>query len=122
MHELSVCQSLLRAAEKTAAEHGARGIVTVTVAVGPLSGVEAPLLARAFTVARMGTMAEGAELEIEAMPVRVWCEACEIETETAANALLCGGCGSWQVGLKSGDELLLKSLELAPADNLAKAG
>ncbi len=116
MHELAVCQSLLREIERVAAAHGATEVTGVLVAVGPLSGVEAPLLKRAFTVARAGTIAQNAELDVEEMPVRVWCESCGVETAVAANALLCGECGGWRVKLKSGDELLLKRVELANAD------
>ena len=121
MHELSICQSLLRQAERVAAEHGSSEVTGIVVAVGPLSGVEGSLLARAFEVARAGTIAEGAELAIETMPVVVFCEACGIDTVVKPNALLCRGCGTWRVRLRSGDELLLKSLELTRADEPAIA-
>ena len=121
MHELSVTQALLRQVEQISAQHDSREVAGITVAVGPLSGVEAPLLARAFTVARMGTVAEHATLEIKAMPIIVWCEACARETPVAANALLCGGCSSWRVDLRSGDELLLKRVELAEAKTMLRA-
>lgn len=113
MHELSICQSLLREVERVASAHGSDEIYTITVSVGPLSGVEAGLLGRAFDVARAGTIADRAELRIETAPVMVWCSACEIETPADANALLCGRCHSWQVELRAGDELLLKRVELA---------
>ena len=113
MHELSVCQSLIGQVERVAAEHHAASVSVIGLAIGPLSGVEAPLLARAFTVARAGTVAEDAMLEIEARPVVVHCSACDTETETRPNALLCGDCGGWQVDLRSGDELLLTRVELA---------
>ena len=119
MHELAVCQSLLREVERTAAAHGGGEVVGITVAVGPLSGVEAPLLARAFEIARAGTIASEAALDVEQIPVAVWCGACGVETPVAPNALLCGGCGSWKVSLKSGDELLLKQVELARAESPA---
>ena len=113
MHELSVCQSLLREVQRVAAEHEATAVTAITLAVGPLSGVEAPLLERAFTIARAGTIAEEATFTVEELPVTVWCEACGIETQVPVNALLCGKCGTWQVDLRSGTELLLKQVELA---------
>lgn len=119
MHELAVCQSLLREVERAARAHGATEVCAITVAVGPLSGVDAPLLARAFTVARGGTLAAGAALEIQAVPIVVWCSSCAIETPVAANALLCARCGAWQVDLRSGDELLLMRMELTAAANPA---
>lgn len=123
MHELAICQSLIGAVERAAAEHGARRIARIVVAIGPLSGVEAPLLSRAFTIARVGTPAEDAELDIEIMPVMVHCPACDCDSHVALNRLLCERCGGWQVTLKSGDELLLKRIELATADEeLAATG
>lgn len=117
MHELAVCQSLLAEAERVAAAHDARRVSRLVVAIGPLSGVEAPLLDRAFAVARTGSMASSASLEIEPCPVTVWCGACTITSEVQPNTLLCPGCGSWKVTLKSGDELLLKSVELEQAES-----
>ena len=112
MHELAVCQSLLQEVGRAATANGAREVTRVVVAIGALSGVEGALLGRAFEVARCGTVAEHAALEIETVPVRVRCKICAAETETAVNALLCGGCGAWQVEIASGDELLLKRVEL----------
>jgi hydrogenase nickel incorporation protein HypA/HybF len=121
MHELAVCQSLLREVERVASAHGNLDVTAIVVAVGPLSGVEAPLLTRAFSVARAGTIAEHAVLEIETMPVTVWCKDCGVQTEVRPNALLCGNCDAWQVELRSGDELLLRRVELVSADTAAAA-
>ena len=121
MHELAVCQSLLGEVARAAAANGSHEVIRIVVAVGPLSGVEGPLLARAFDVARCGTIAEHAALEIEAVPVRVRCRICAVETETRANVLLCGRCGSWQVDLESGGELLLQRVELAVEADAAAA-
>ena len=102
----------MREAARIAGAEGPARVIRIVVAIGPLSGVEAPLLERAFTVARAGTIAHFARLEMEISPVAVWCERCNTETLAAANRLLCGNCGDWKVQLKSGDELILKSVEL----------
>lgn len=112
MHELSVCRSLLGEVERIATLHAAVEIVEIVIAIGPLSGVEAQLLERAFEVARAGTIAHGARLRIESEPVVVWCRDCDVETRVAPNALLCSACGTWRVAVKSGDALLLKRIEL----------
>jgi len=112
MHELSVCQSMLRQVEHIAAEHGARAVTAIKVQIGPLSGVEPQLLSQAFPIASAGTVAAAADLQLESLPVRVRCRTCGAETEAAVNRLLCGECGDWQTQLLSGDELLLASVEL----------
>jgi len=118
MHELSVCQSLLEQVERIAADHGAERVERIRVRIGPLSGVEADLLRSAYPLAAAGTIAEGAELDIEPAPVLVHCVSCGAETEATPNRLLCGACGDWHTRLVSGDELLLASLELSVPDEV----
>ena len=118
MHELSVCQSLLEQVERVAADHGAERVERIRVRIGPLSGVEADLLRSAYPLAAAGTIAEGAELDIEPAPVLVHCVSCGAETEATPNRLLCGACGDWHTRLVSGDELLLASLELSVPDEV----
>jgi hydrogenase nickel incorporation protein HypA/HybF len=116
MHELSVCLSLLEQVERIARENGAERVERILLRIGPLSGVEASLLANAYPLAAAGTVAEHAVLDIEAAPVRVGCDDCGTETEAAANRLLCGACGSHRTRLVSGDEMLLARLELHVPD------
>jgi hydrogenase nickel incorporation protein HypA/HybF len=85
----------------------------IRLRLGPLSGVEAPLLGNAYAIAAAGTIAEGAVLDIEPAPVRVQCITCGAESEATPNRLLCGACGDWHTRLVSGDEMLLASLELS---------
>ena len=83
--------------------------------MGPLSGVEAQLLKHAYPVASAGTVAEGAELVIEDLPVRIKCSQCGEESEARPNKLVCNSCGDWRTKVISGDELLLMSVELERA-------
>lgn len=119
MHELAICQNLLNEVTRVAIANGADEVTGVVVAIGPLSGVVALLLERAFEIARAGTVAESAELAVEEMPVIVRCKICGEESAAAANALLCAHCGTWQVDVTSGEELLLKRVTLAGAPAVA---
>ena len=122
MHELSVCLALMQQVERVCREHSARRVALIRLQVGPLSGVEPPLLERAFPLASAGTVADGAELKIESCPVRVLCSECEAETEVTPNRLLCGQCGDFRTRLISGDEMLLASLEFYRDDPAADGG
>lgn len=113
MHELSICLSLLDQVKRLARDHGAERVERIVLRIGPLSGVEAPLLRHAYPLAAAGTIAADAELEFEPAPVRVHCIDCGDETEAAANRLLCTSCGSHHTRLTSGDEMLLASLEMS---------
>ena len=112
MHELSVCQSLLAQVEAIAVQHHARAVSSITLRIGPLSGIEAPLLQQAFTLARAGGVASAAALVIETLPVRVKCQRCGQASEAMPNRLVCGHCGDYHTQLLSGDEMLLASVEL----------
>ena len=112
MHELSVCQALIGQVERVARENGARSVVAITIAVGPLSGVEAGLLEHAYPVAAAGTLAEHATLTIETVPVRVRCRSCSAETGAQPNRLVCGACDDWQVDVIAGEEMLLTRVEI----------
>ena len=112
MHELSICQGMLSQVSAIAARHRAHRVTRIRVQVGPLSGVEPQLLAQAFPLARAGTVAAEAELELESLPIRVLCQRCGAESAATANRLLCAQCGDYHTRLVSGDELLLASVEL----------
>jgi hydrogenase nickel incorporation protein HypA/HybF len=115
MHELSVCQALIGQVERVARENDARRVVSIVIAVGPLSGVEAGLLEHAYPIAAAGTVAEHARLEIEVVPVRVRCRKCGDESAAQPNRLLCASCGDWQVHVTAGEEMLLKRVEIEAA-------
>ncbi len=111
MHELSICQALITQVEQIAKAHHAANVINIRVLIGPLSGVEIPLLARAYPLVAAGSIAEQAKLELEPMPIRLRCNNCLTETEASPSHLLCGECGSLHTELISGDEMLLASIE-----------
>lgn len=113
MHELAVCQGLIEQIEQVARAQQASTVHAVVVAVGALSGVEADLLQAAFVIARAGTVAAQAQLQVDALPARVACADCGDCAEVPVNRLLCPACGSWRVRVIGGEELTLMRLELS---------
>ena len=120
MHELSVCQGLMRQVEQVAADNNALSVERVLLRVGGLSGVEPSLLQSAFEIARAGTVASEAELEIEEGPIVVKCQECGARSAAQANRLLCQYCGEWRVNVVEGEELLLLSVEIETAKSEAE--
>jgi hydrogenase nickel incorporation protein HypA/HybF len=113
MHELSVCLALLDQVQSIARQHGATRVERILLRIGPLSGVEAPLLESAYPLAAAGTIAEHAVLDVETAPVVVRCRECGTETQATPNRLICGKCGGYRTRVISGDEMLLANLELS---------
>ena len=112
MHELSVCQEIVMQVERIARERQAR-VSSITLRIGPLSGVEPALLQQAYPLASAGTCLSAARLIIDSIPVRVQCRICGQDSVAAPNRMLCAECGDWRTELLSGDELLLASVELS---------
>ena len=112
MHELAVCQALIDQVEEIALRERADQVLSIHLGIGPLSGVEPQLLEQAFSIARAGGVAAGAELLIDNLPVQVSCDQCGQTTDALPARLLCGACGNWRTRLVSGDELQLLHVEL----------
>jgi hydrogenase nickel incorporation protein HypA/HybF len=111
MHEISVCMAIVAQVERISRQHDAR-VSSITLKIGPLSGVEPTLLERAYPLAAAGTPLAAARLIIDQAPIRVRCQSCGAETIADPNRMVCASCGDWHTDLLSGDELLLASVEL----------
>jgi hydrogenase nickel incorporation protein HypA/HybF len=116
VHELSLCDDLLGQVIDIAAKNNALSVESITVQIGALSGVEPVLLESAFSLIRVGTVAEQAHVIMQISPVIVRCRKCGAESEVAANRLLCNQCQSHETTLLSGDELILARVALNCAD------
>ena len=112
MHELSICQAIIGQLERIARQHEDARVSSITLKVGPLSGVEAEQLERAYPLAAAGTPFSKVRLVIDQQEVRVRCRNCHHEMVVAPNRLICADCGDWHTDVVSGDEMLLTSVEL----------
>jgi len=112
MHELSICQALLTQVSEIAASKGAVSVQEINIDIGVLSGVEPELLSRAFEVACQDTIALGAKLIVNKIPVVIRCRVCEQLSETRPNNLSCPACGDWRSVIVQGDELQLRNIVL----------
>ena len=115
MHELSLCAALIDQVTGIAREQKVSTVSEIYVRVGPLSGVEGPLMQNAFPIAAAGTVANDANLHLEASPIRVRCDECGEESEAKMNSLVCATCGDWRTTLISGDELILQRVVMGDA-------
>ena len=113
MHELSLMQETLSIAIAHARRERAQRIHRLTMRVGALSGVVPDALQFAFGVLTRGTMADGAELHIETVPIVGHCTTCAQEFETADLLGACPRCGEPATQLRHGRELELGSLEVS---------
>jgi len=109
MHELSLADAVVRIA---CAHAGGRRIESVELKVGHLRNVVPEALSFAFTLVAEGTEAEGAALLMEEVPAAGVCRACGAESEFGAFPLACAACGSLDVELVRGEELLVDAVTM----------
>ncbi|MDX9690410.1 MAG: hydrogenase maturation nickel metallochaperone HypA [Proteobacteria bacterium] len=62
MHELSLCENIVKIIERQAARDGFTRVVTVTLSLGDLSGASEESLSFCFPMVTKGTVADGATL------------------------------------------------------------
>lgn len=110
MHEFELCESIMETVERRAA---GRRVARVRVRVGVLHRVVGPALDQAFEFVAAGTVAEAAALDLVVVPVQVMCEACGHPSQSDDAVAVCPACGSTQLTMTAGDELILESLEIA---------
>ncbi len=112
MHEMSLISGLFEILERTAREEGAIRVTAVTLRVGRLSGVVPELLETAFDTFKKDTIAAGATLRIEVVPVGVRCRSCGAESRTDRPLFSCPGCGAPGLEILEGRDLILEKLEI----------
>jgi hydrogenase nickel incorporation protein HypA/HybF len=109
MHELSIAQAIADVARRHAA---GRRVIGVEVRIGHLRQVVPDALAFSFALVAQGTELEGAELELTETEAGGRCRTCGADGAFHAFPLTCGTCGSWDVEVTRGEELLVEALEL----------
>lgn len=112
MHELSLAQALVEQVEGLCVKENADAVLSVTVNIGALSGVNRESFEFAFPLAVEGTRLKGATLKIEETPAVVTCEQCGQQTQPPVDNVQCMQCGSRRVGITAGRDFLIQSVEL----------
>jgi hydrogenase nickel incorporation protein HypA/HybF len=112
VHELSIMESALALALRQARESGANHVHVIRLRIGALSGVVPEALEFAFQALAPGTAAEQAQLVIDAVPARFWCNVCQNEFEAGDLFAECPGCQTPSGDLRAGREMELASMEI----------
>jgi hydrogenase nickel incorporation protein HypA/HybF len=114
VHELSVALSIIDVVEEELAKRKDAEVTAVHLRLGPLSGVVKDALLFSYDLACEGTRLEVSKLEIEEMPVMLYCPACAQDQPAASlQNLCCAICGTPSADIRSGSELEVFALELA---------
>lgn len=113
VHELSIAASIVKAASEHLRQLGGGRIRSVNLRIGALSCVHEDALRYGFALVREGTPLATATLAITAVPVRIWCPGCRLESELSGiQRFACPACGHLSGDVRAGRELDIDSLEI----------
>jgi hydrogenase nickel incorporation protein HypA/HybF len=109
VHELSVTQSVVDAVVE---KLGESRVVRLRLEIGRLSGVVVDSVRFCFDLVAEGTTLEGATLEVDEPAGQARCRDCGAEF-AATDLLAVCGCGGIDLEIRSGQDLIIKEVEVA---------
>jgi len=112
MHEMSLAEGVRGIVEDAARAQGFRRVRVVVLEIGELSSVEVDALRFCLEAVLHDTVAEGARIEVDAVPGTGWCMQCERSVAVRQRYDACPHCGSYQVQPTGGTEMRVKELEV----------
>jgi len=127
VHEVSIVLALIEQVEQEVRQAGHRGrVVRVELVIGRLSGVSADSVRFAYEMLAPDTLVAAAQLSIEEPLAAACCRCCGGRTPLEELVDRCPACGSPEITIEEGRELLLRSIELeelpSPASGRETAG
>ena len=111
MHELGIADSIVKTVLKEMEQRNLQHIQAVGVRVGILTDVVPEALEFSFQAITNGTALSSARLDIEQVPLRGKCRACDKEAEIEQFLFVCPHCESRNLQIIQGDELHIAYIE-----------
>jgi len=113
MHELSIVEALIEQVGRELKRAGQPGPVRqLDLSIGRLSGVHGDSIRFAFGLLAPGTPLENATIAIHEPKAVACCRACNARTEIDELVVRCPACGSDEITIEGGRDLLLQSIEV----------
>jgi len=112
MHEMGIALQLIRVVQESLPPGETLRVKSIRLRLGKLTAVVPASLRMCLEMAGKGTVAEGAELEFEEVPVVLSCRDCRAETIVERPPFVCGTCGGAKVDITAGREMVVESLEV----------
>ena len=110
MHELGLCDALLKMVRNIAQEEELAAIERITVEIGSLSGVVPKYMSDCWIAVTDGTELQDVEFVIEELQGTARCMDCEEEFPADSEHLRCPKCGGAKLIPLTGRELTLKEI------------
>ncbi|MEI6186641.1 MAG: hydrogenase maturation nickel metallochaperone HypA [Dehalococcoidia bacterium] len=112
MHEMGIAQNILDIALNAAKQEGAIKISRINLVAGELRGLVPMQLSFCFSIVAKDTIASGAYLNVEEVPVSGHCNDCSADFSVKEYEYVCPKCGSTKIQVTGGTELSIKDIEI----------
>ncbi len=112
MHELAITEQIVRSAVPKAEAAGAKRIIAINLKIGELSDIVPSCIEHYLQYAAKETLAEGASIKVEPIPIRIVCRDCGKENEIKRHVFSCPECNSSNFKIIQGREYYIDSLEV----------
>lgn len=112
MHELAVTEEILRLAMDIAKKEDASQVTDIYLEIGKLSGIVDESVEFYWKEICKETICKDAVLHFEFVPASLLCRSCDHEFKLEHDLIPCPQCGSMDLRIITGEEFLLKSIEL----------
>jgi hydrogenase nickel incorporation protein HypA/HybF len=112
MHEMSLAENVRGIIEDAARAQPFTRVRVVVLEIGELAAVEIDALLFCMEAVLRDTVADGARIEIEAVPGTGWCIRCSVTIGLTQLYDPCPHCGGFQVQPTGGTELRVKALDV----------
>ena len=111
MHELKIAEELIGIITKVAESENLKKVTKVNIQFGKMIQIVPDIFQFVFDSAVKGTVAKGAKLHLEILPVKFACNKCKEETEIEDLIFVCPYCGANDLELIQGRETIVESIE-----------
>lgn len=112
MHELGIAKEILSCVEEVLRSRPGLRVTQVVVRIGVFQNVEKDSLRFSFhALAEGNSKVAGAELQVQEVPARYFCQACGSRGSLKEMAWACPECGQPKIQVEGGDDLILGSIK-----------
>ncbi len=112
MHEMSIAMNVVEIVTSQALQNEAQKINSISLDIGCLAGVMIDSLEFCFTAVCKGTIAEGAELQIDEISAQGRCGDCSEEFKVESYLTACPSCGGFKIDIIQGQELKIRTINV----------
>ncbi|HKK87268.1 MAG TPA: hydrogenase maturation nickel metallochaperone HypA [Saprospiraceae bacterium] len=114
MHEISLVKSIFNSLDEMYTQKEIENIQTIHLTLGELSNAQPVLMKNAFeaVVSTERKDYSHCKLQVQLIPIKVYCSHCEVRSEIKNYKFVCKSCGLPNNNIVQGEELLVSGIDI----------